>query len=305
VRSPDPAGGPTSAFVAIHLVGCAVTWGGSFLLMKLIDGQLSVGVIAAARALLAAAALGIAIVAIGQSLLPQGREWRDWAFLGTMNGWVPNMLVAYALLHMDSGPAALIQASGPLMTALLAHAFLAGERLTAARSAGIAIGAIGVVLLIGPKALAGGATTLAILAMLLVTLGYAIGNVYTRTIPAGAPLRLALGQQVVSAIASTVIVFALSDMPDARLLAAHGWTLLALGLVSTALPIWIFMRLLTRAGPTRAAMTGYLVPATAIVLGVVVLGEPIVPRQILGGIIVLFGVAVVTGLLRWPTRRTA
>jgi drug/metabolite transporter (DMT)-like permease len=292
----------SNGFIAAHLIGCSVTWGCSFLFMKLIDGGLPPTIIASIRAGLAATALVIAVIAAGQSALPKGREGRDWLVLGTVNGWVPNILVAYALLHMDSGPAALIQAAGPLMTALLAHFLLAGERLTTTRALGIGIGAIGIALLIGGKAFAGGGTTFAVLAMLVMTFGYAVGNIYARTIPDAVPVRMALGQQAVSAIVSTAIVIAFGGSDGYAAAAPHIWPLLALGLFSTALPIWLFMRLITAGGPTKAAMAGYLVPATAVIMGVLVLGEPVVLRQIIGGIIVLLGVAIVTGLVRLPLR---
>ncbi len=295
----------SQAYIVVHLVGCALTWGCSFLFMKLIGDGLHLTVVAALRAMLAAAALMIAVVAIGQSVLPQGREWRDWLVLGTVNGWAPNMLVAYALLHMDSGPAALIQASGPLMTALLAHALLVGERLTAARALGIGVGLAGVALLIGPTAFAGGATTLGILAMLLLTLGYAVGNIYTRSITNAVPVRMALGQQVVSSIVGGLIALAAAGPSGFAAASGHMPAMLALGLFSTALPIWIFMRLITAGGPTKAAMGGYLVPVVAVGLGTVVLGEPLLPRHIAGGIVVMLGVAIVTGLIRLPERRPA
>jgi drug/metabolite transporter (DMT)-like permease len=304
--NPSPAPPAASnAYIAANLIGCSLTWGCSFLFMKLIGDGLPVTVVASVRALLAAAALMAAVAAFGGSVLPRGREWRDWLVLGTVNGWVPNMLVGYALLHMDSGPAALIQASGPLMTALLAHALLAGERLTADRALGIGVGAAGVAMLIGPTALQGGGTTAAIFAMLLLTLGYAVGNIYARTIPNAAPVRMALGQQVVSAVAGTSVAIAVSGPGAYAGVAGHGLPLLALGLFSTALPIWLFMRLITAGGPTKAAMAGYLTPVAAVTLGVLVLGEPLELRQILGGVVVLVGVAVVTGVLKQPLGRTA
>lgn len=295
----------SNAFITAHLLGCSLTWGMGFLFMKLIGPGLHPAVVASVRALLAAAVLMLAVAALGQSLLPRGREIRDWLVLGTVNGWAPNMLVAYALLHMDSGPAALIQASGPLMTALLAHVFLAGERLTATRVIGIGVGALGVALLIGPGATAGGATTLAVLAMLLLTLGYAVGNVYARTIVNPVPLRMALGQQVVSAVFGTAVALVLAGPAGFTAANDHAAPLLALGLVSTALPIWIFMRLITAGGPTKAAMAGYLTPVVAVALGILVLGEPLLARQIGGGVIVLIGVAIVTGLIRLPQREVS
>jgi drug/metabolite transporter (DMT)-like permease len=303
VSAADAARHPPDAsngFVIAHLVGCGLTWGCSFLFIKLIGDGLHPTVIAASRAILAAGALMLVVAALGQPLLPQGQEKRDWLVLGTVNGFLPNLLVAYALLHLDSGQAALIQASGPLMTALIAQAVLPGERLTAARLAGIGVGAAGVALLLGPAAFAGGGATMGILAMLLLTLGYAIGNVYARTVTSAAPIRLALGQQSVSMLGGTVIALAIAGPAAFAPVANHLPAVLALGLFATALPIWIFMRLITRAGPTRAAMTGYLVPLTAVVLGVAVLGEPLTLRQIAGGALVLLGVAIVTGLIRRP-----
>jgi drug/metabolite transporter (DMT)-like permease len=162
-----------------------------------------------------------------------------------------------------------------------------------------------VALLIGPKALAGGGAALAVLALLLMTFGYAVGNVYTRTITQPEPIRMALGQQTVSALIGTLIALALAGPGAFAGVGAQALPLAALGLFSTALPIWLFMRLITAGGPTRAAMTGYLVPATAVAMGVLVLGEPLVARQIAGGVVVLLGVAIVTGLVRLPAWRPA
>lgn len=292
-------------FVAFHLCLCAMTWGSSFLFIKLTDGRIDPVVIASVRAVLAAAAIITAMLAMQHSVLPAPHEIKDWLVLGTVNGWMPNILVAYALARMDSGPASLIQASGPLMTAGLAHVFLVNEQLSRTRIVGILTGLFGVSLLIGPRILEGGATLAGICAMLLLTLLYAIGNVYARTITAAQPLRLALGQQTVSAIVATPLALALFGTTGFAPAMNYPWPLLALGIVSTAVPIVVFMRLILAAGPTRAAMTGYLVPVVATCLGIVVLDEALDMRQLLGGAIVLFGVAIVSGLLRLPIRATS
>ncbi|MGL5361617.1 MAG: DMT family transporter [Bosea sp. (in: a-proteobacteria)] len=300
-----PHSSASHSFVVAHLGLCALTWGSSFLLIKLTQGQVDPVVIASVRGVLAALAIIAVMLVMRQSVLPGRHEIKDWLVLGTVNGWVPNILVAYALARMDSGPAALIQASGPLMTACLAHLFLSNERLTPTRVVGILIGLCGVVLLIGPRILEGGATLAGVLAMLLLTLLYAIGNTYARTIARAEPLRLALGQQSVSAVAATVVALAWSGSAAFGPALNYPWALLALGLVSTAVPIVLFMRLILAAGPTKAAMTGYLVPAFATFLGIVVLNEALEMRQLLGGAIVLIGVAIVSGLLRWPNTKKA
>jgi drug/metabolite transporter (DMT)-like permease len=295
---------PGRAFLAIHLIGCGVTWGSSYLFMKMVAGDIAPAVIASVRAVGATFALIAALLIIGQSILPRGREWKDWLVLGTLNGWAPNILVAFALARMDSGPTVMIQASGPLMTAILAHFLLTSERLTPVKLIGILVGLAGISLIIGPTAFSGEGTALAVGAMLLLTFGYASGNIYTRIIPNAAPIRLALGQQAVSAVFATAIALLYAGPASYAPVRDHALVMLALSIFSTALPIWIFMRLITRAGSAKAAMTSYLVPAVAFFLGITVLGEPLVFRQLLGGIIVLLSVAIVTGLLRLPTGRT-
>ncbi len=283
-----------------HLIIASATWATSFLFIKLINGEMSPLALASLRAIIGTLALLPVILWLGQSILPKGREWRDWAIIGTLNGWVPNILVVLALEHMDTGPAALIQASGPLMNALLAHQFLKGERLNGARLAGLGIGMVGVAVLIGPAALTGGASTFGVLAMLALTLCYAIANVYVRRIPSADPMRLALGQQSFSAVFATALAIMSFGTAAFAPASNHVWSLLGLGVVATAVPIALFMRLLRAAGPAKASMTRYLVPTFAIIIGVTVLNETLLVRQVIGGVIVLCGVAIVTGALRLP-----
>jgi drug/metabolite transporter (DMT)-like permease len=294
-----PRADPGRTFVLGHLLGCSLFWGSSFLFIKLTDGQLSPFALAACRGLIGAVTLALWIsFVMGQKPWPARAEMRDWLVLGTSNGWMPNVLVAYALTQLDSGPAAMIQASGPLVTAGIAHFAFADERLTRNRIWGIITGFIGVALIIGPSALDGRAPPAAVLAMFGVSMGYAFGNLYTRTIPVADPARLALGQQVVSGIVATILALAFIGTGAFTAVGHNFWPLLALGILATALPMALFMRLIRAAGPTRAALTGYLVPAVAVLLGVLVLGEKLDPLQVLGGVTVLAGIGLVTSSAR-------
>ncbi len=297
--TPGLAGSPTTpsrAFVLGHLLVCSCFWGSSFLFIKLTGGAISPLALAAGRGLIGAAALAAYVAWLGQSPIPRRDEIRHWLVLGTTNGWVPNVLVAYALVQLASGPAAMIQAGGPLVTAIFAHFLFAEERMGLRRLAGIGLGMAGVALLIGPRLIEGGGTALGVLAMVGVMLGYSIGNLYARAIPASAgdPARLALGQQVVSGLVALVLTLVFAGPATFAPMADHVPAMLALGLLATAVPMAVFMRLIRAAGPTRAAMTGYLVPTVATILGIVVLGETLELRQILGGCIILAGVFLVT-----------
>ncbi|MBX9909890.1 MAG: DMT family transporter [Beijerinckiaceae bacterium] len=287
---------PSRAFVAGHLLVCSLFWGCSFLFIKLMNGEVSPLAIAAGRGLLGAAALAAYVVWLGQNPFPRRDEIRHWIALGTTNGWVPNVLVAYALVQLASGPAAMIQAAGPLVTAVFAHFLFAEERISARRLGGILLGMAGVALLIGPRLIEGGGTALGVLAMVGVTLGYSVGNLYARAVPASAgdPARLALGQQVVSGIVALLLALVFAGPSAFAPTGGHVPAMLALGLLSTAIPMAVFMRLIRAAGPTKAAMTGYLVPTVATIMGILVLKETLELRQIIGGCIILAGVFLVT-----------
>lgn len=295
---PEPAGptGPSRTFIIGNLAACSLLWGSSYLFIKLLAGEVTPWAIAAGRGLLGAATLALYVAARGQNPLPRRHEIRHWLVLGTTNGWLPNVLVAYALIQLASGPAAMIQAAGPLVTALFAHLLFAEERLSRRRLGGILVGMVGVAVLIGPRLIEGGGTALSVLAMVGVVLSYACANLYTRAVPpqAGDPIRLALGQQMVSGSGALLLTLIVSGWGALAALTPHWQAVLALGVLATALPVTIFMRLIRAAGPTRAAMTGYLVPAVAAVLGVLVLGETLELRQITGGCIILVGVFLVS-----------
>jgi drug/metabolite transporter (DMT)-like permease len=194
----------------------------------------------------------------------------------------------------------MIQASSPLIVALLSHALFAEERLTPRRLVGVVVGFAGMGILIGPAALPGGVSTTGVLTMLAIACSYAVANVYVRTVKQAEPARLALGQQICSGFAATTLALVLAGPSAFMPVPAHLPPLIALGAAATALPVVLFMTLIRRAGPTRASMVGYLMPVWTAVLAVLFLGETIGLREVLGGAVVLAGVALVsfTGRLR-------
>jgi len=285
----------STLFVVGHLAICAATWGSSFIFIKLTHGEVDPFTLSFIRAGIAAVAMAAWVMWLGQVPLPTRDEWQDWLVLGSVNGWIPNILVAFALERMAAGMASMVQAATPLFTAFFAHLLFADERLGPQRIVGLAVGFGGTMLLVAPRLGQGGSEAWAILAMIGVVIGYGSGNIYARYRRAVRPERLALGQQAVSALVSMPLAFLIAG-PAASLVAmqAHGWALTALGLACTALPILMFMRLITRAGPTKASMTGYLAPATAVFLATLVLGERLTTGQIAGGVVILIGVAIIT-----------
>jgi len=305
MSSPDAGGiaatpAPTAAFVISNLLICSFLWGSAFLFIKL-SGDLNPFVLAAMRGLIGAASLALWFTIQGRSILPQRHEWQVWAFLGTFNGWLPNVLLAYALTQIATAPAAMIQASSPLIVAVASHLLFADERLTLRRLLGVCVGFIGMGILIGPAALPDSGISLAgVLIMVSVSCSYAAANVYVRTVRNVDPARMALGQQVCSGFAATVLALAVVGPSAFASVPSKIAPLFALGVMSTALPILLFMYLIRRTGPTRASMVGYLGPIWTILEAVLFLDESVGLRELAGGAVVLTGVAIVsfTGRLK-------
>src|SRR5918998_298692 len=133
---------PTPGLLIAKLLACSVLWASGFLFIKL-AGSLNPFVLAAMRGLIGFLSLSMFFLVQGWSLLPRGREWRDWVILGTSNGWGPNVLVAYALTQITAASAAMIQAAAPLIVALVSHLMFREERLTVRRFIGVLVGFVG------------------------------------------------------------------------------------------------------------------------------------------------------------------
>ncbi len=285
---------PTPVFMATNLLVCSMLWSTSFLFIKL-SGNINPFVLAAMRGLIGASALALWFAVQAKSFRPDNGQWHHWVILGAFNGWIPNVLTAYALTQIGTAPAAMIQASGPLIVAVLSHLLYADERLSPRRFVGVIIGLAGMGILIGPAALPdSGISTWGALIMVATALSYATANLYVRSIKHADPARLALGQQICSALPATVLALVFAGPSAFAGVPGSAASLLALGIVSTALPILLFMRLIRRAGPTRASMVGYLQPVWTTLMAVLFLNESIGLREITGGAVVLTGVALVS-----------
>src|SRR6516164_1680795 len=183
----------------VNLMVISGTWGSSFVFVKLITESMHPFGFAASRGFIAMSAL-LAWLALrsrtppagGSQSLPSG--WKNighMVVLGTTNGWLANVLTATAVSRVDSAVVAMLQASVPLMVAVLAHFLFVEEPFRPRQFIGIMTGLTGVLLIVGPVAVLGGrGSRLGIAAMLLTTLSYACGTVYGRHIASTNPVAL-------------------------------------------------------------------------------------------------------------------
>jgi drug/metabolite transporter (DMT)-like permease len=291
------------------LLFLSVLWGGSFLFTEVILAEVPVFTMVAARLVTAAATLWLVIAALRIRIDTSGAAWRAFAVMAIVNNVVPFSLIGYGQTHLTGGLAAVLNATTPIWTGLLAGLVLPDERLTPSRMLGLLLGLAGVVVVIGPAALRGfGADILAELAVVGAAMSYAVSTVYARRFAAMriSPIVATAGQVTISGVLMLALALAVDapwtlPAPSAGVLGA----ILAFGSLSTALAYILFFRILSRAG-TNAALVTVLVPAVAVLLGALLLDEPVTGRQLAGMATIFAGLTVIDGRLwRRLLKRTA
>jgi drug/metabolite transporter (DMT)-like permease len=279
------------------LVVLSLLWGGSFFFAEVALAELPPMTVVLARIGLAALALNLLVLASGQRLPRSPRLWGAFLVMGALNNLLPFSLIVWGQTQIASGLAAILNATTPLFTVVLAHVLTHDERLTPARLAGVVAGLAGVVLMIGPAALGGaGVGALAQLACLAAALSYALAGIFGRRFHGQPPLITATGQ--VSAGALMVLPLALLADQPWTLPAPGAMTVAALAglaLLSTALAYVIYFRILAAAGATNLLLVTFLIPISALLLGTWLLGEAVMPRQLGGMTLIGLGLAAIDG----------
>ena len=283
-----------SAVDWLMLVCLSVLWGGSFFFAKIAVGEMPPLTLALGRVAIAAALL-ISLARATGVTLPD--RFGPFLVMGLLNNALPFSLIFWGQTHIPSGLAAILNATTPLFTVLVAHFATADEKLTAARLAGVAAGFAGVVVMLGPDLLRElGTAVAAQLACLAAAVSYAFAGIYGRRFRGEPALRVAAGQLLASSALLAPVVIVL-DRP--WLLAppsATAWAaLVALAALSTALGYLLYFRILARAGATNVLLVTFLIPVSAILLGSMVLGEALAARDIVGMAAIAIGLAVIDG----------
>ena len=273
-----------------YLLVLSGLWGASFPLVRFAVQTMPPLALSSARAGIAAVALGLFLCLTRQAVRADGAMLRHMLVLGTINGWLPNMLLAMALGRVTSAQAALIGACGPLMVAVLAASVLREDAMTPRRVAGTLLGFGGVAAIMAPLAVTGGGSIWGGLLMLGTALCYAVGTVYARLTQPGSSAGLVLGQQVFAFLPA--LALALIVHPAASFMQpAPVWAVTAiLGVFASAVPMVLFLRMLQTTQAADAALVGYLQPVWATAIAAWLLAEWPEPRVLAGGAVVLAGV---------------
>jgi drug/metabolite transporter (DMT)-like permease len=280
----------------------AALWGSSFLFMRLSAQEF--GALPTAGLRVAGASLFLLPMLLWRGQWPALRaHYRPILFVGLLNSGIPFALLAWAVLSISTGMAAILNATVPLFGALVAWVWLK-DRPGTARLLGLAVGFVGVALLGLDKAsFQSGGGGWAVLACLGATLCYGIAASFTKRYLTGVhPLATATGSQIGATLGLALPTIWLwpPKLPGPPAWAA----VVALAVLCSGIAYVLYFRLIETVGPARALAVTFLVPVFALAYGVLLLDESLAPWMLGCGAVIALGTALSTGLLRLPGKRS-
>ena len=289
----------------LMLVTLSILWGGSFFFVGVAVAELPPLTIVTLRVGLAAITLWIIVLFMGLSLPKSPNVWVAFLIMGLLNNVIPFSLIVWGQTHIASGLASVLNATTPLFGVIVVGLLLVDERATAMKLVGVAVGFLGVVMMIGIPSLDSvkQGTILAQIAILGAALSYAFASVFGRRFKAMGlkPIIIAAGQVTGSTALLAPVAFYV-DGPLALLGPGSPsiivWaSILTLAVFSTALAYILYFKILASSGATNILLVTLLVPVSAIFLGLLFLNETLQWVNLAGMALIAIGLSAIDGRL--------
>jgi drug/metabolite transporter (DMT)-like permease len=209
-----------------------------------------------------------------------------FVLVGILNTALPFTLFAFASVELGAGSLSILQATVPILTALLLFSIYKGE-FSVFKLIGVVIGFVGLFVLVGPS---GGFDPFSSILCIIASLSYAIAGIYLAKTPGHISNSfIGMGSIIVGAI--IMLPFLLNSSNTLQNLTRDSWTYLAiLGVINTSLAYVIFIKLIKKIGPINASFVTYLVPVSSISLGILVLDEVFTIPMFAGSMLIFMGV---------------
>ncbi|POX49699.1 DMT family transporter [Streptomyces sp. Ru72] len=272
----------------------SLIWGFSFLFIKVGTEAYAPFQVTLGRLVFGTAVLAVAMAVKRERLPRSARTWGHLAVAGFLLNALPFSLFAYAELTIPSTLAGICNATSPLWGMVLSLVALSEDRPTRRRVAGLGIGFLGVLTVLGAWQGFHGLDLTGTALALLASLSYPVGWIYVRRTLAGSThsnLSLTGGQLVLATLQLAVVTPVFTTLPT-HVAVLPLLAVAALGALGTGVAMLLQYGVVAEVGPTTAQMVTYFVPVVAIAAGVAVLGEPLTWSTPVGALIVLAGAAL-------------
>jgi drug/metabolite transporter (DMT)-like permease len=282
----------------------SVFWGGSFFFVEIALRDFQPFTLVFLRISGAALILLVVVYLSGKNLPRSFKTWLGYLLLGLLNNAIPFSLIVWGQTRIESGVASILNATTPIFTVLLAHFLTSDERLAAPKIMGVAVGFIGVYLMMKPELTDGFSWRgLGQTAVLGAAVSYSFAGIFGKrfkNIPAVVnSAGMLLCASIIMLPLAIIIDAPWSVRPSLEALSA----VLAIAVISTAISYLLYFYLLAAAGATNVLLVTFLIPISALLLGIGVLDEVIKAFEYAGMECIILGLIIIDGrALKWALR---
>lgn len=297
--STTPATPSMSAAVWAQLLLLGAIWGGSFFFARVAVAEIHPLMLVLLRVSIAALALHIYLAAHGPSFAPAWKRAPSFLALGLLNNALPFSLIFLGQTELGAGAASVLNATTPFWTLVIANALTSDEKLSAAKVTGILLGIAGTAIMIGPGLVAGlGGPVWAKFALIGASLSYAFALILAKRFRDVPPPVIATGQLTAASLIMLPVALFVGHPQALPAVTLPVWAAVTgLALLSTSFAYILYFRIVAAAGATNASLVTLIVPVSAILLGMVFLGEKLELFEFGGMVLIAAGLLVIDGRL--------
>jgi drug/metabolite transporter (DMT)-like permease len=280
----------------VLIIILSIVWGGSFFFVGVAVKELPPLTIVLGRVALASVILLTIVYFKGERMPSSLTIWGSFIVMGALNNLIPFCLIVWGQTHIESGLASILNATTPIFSVVLAHFFTREEKLTVNRISGIILGWIGVSVLIGIESLRGfGLEVIGQIAIIGAAMSYAFAAIYGRRFKDMNPIVVATGMLCGTTLMMIPLALYFDQPWNLTPSAMTIMSIVGLAAISTSLAYIIYFHVLATAGPTNLLLVTFLIPISAIALGVMVLGEQLGWEVFVGMGMIFLGLITIDG----------
>jgi len=286
--------------VWLWLISLSLLWGGSFLFVEIALRDFEPLTIVMFRVLIGAVVLHMVLRFRNLKFPFDLKSLAQFALMGVLNNAIPFSLIVWGQQSIDAGRASVLNATVPLFTVLLAHFLLADEKLNTSKVVGVVIGFVGVFVLtknsVGNSESAN--SVVGQIAILGAALSYAFASVFGRQLNRFDPQVSATGMLTASAVMMIPLAVMLESPGAVRPGFMPVIAVVLLGVACTSIAYLLYFKILLKAGSSNLSLVTFLIPPSAILMGIFFLAEAFTLNDLIGVALILTGMAIATGLLK-------